>query len=226
MKIFQLVLLGSVLSVAANAATIVLTFDGLQNAEEVLDYYDGGFGSLGSGPGPNDGITFNSDAQAFIQDQDGGTGNEAGLPGGDTSLIFLSGSAATMNVPAGFTTGFSFYYSAVFDPGTINVWSGLNDTGTLLTTLSLPVTPSEVGTNPECTMSDEEFCPFFAFGVTFSGTAMSVDFGGTENQIAFDNITLGSSVPGSGTPEPVTSSLLAMGLVSIAAISRRQRKRR
>jgi hypothetical protein len=226
MKVFQLVLLGSVLSMAANATTIVLTFDGLQDEEEVLNYYDGGFGSLGSGPGPNYGITFNSDALALIEDQDGGSGNFAGVPEGDTSLAFLSGSAATMNVPAGFTAGFSFYYSAIHDSGTINVWSGLNDTGTLLTTLTLPVTPSEVGSNPECTMADEEFCPFFAFGVTFSGTAMSVDFSGTENQIGFDNITLGSAVPGSGTPEPVTSSLLAIGLVSFAAISRRQRKRR
>jgi hypothetical protein len=131
-----------------------------------------------------------------------------------------------MNVAGGFTTGFSFYYSAIYDSGTINVWSGLNDTGTLLATLTLPVTPDGVGTNPACTMSNEPFCPFVAFGVTFSGTAESVDFGGTVNQIGFDNITLGSSVPvSSATPEPVSFSLTGLGAaITLGVIRRRQRR--
>ena len=51
----------SLLTVAATnalASNFVLTFNGLQNREEVLNYYDGGTGSLGSGPGTNYGITF------------------------------------------------------------------------------------------------------------------------------------------------------------------------
>ena len=35
-----------------------LTFDGFLNDETILTYYMGGFGSLGSGPGPAFGITF------------------------------------------------------------------------------------------------------------------------------------------------------------------------
>ena len=220
----KMVVLSSVLGVMAQASTIALTFEGLRNGEEVLNYYNGGFGSDGSGPGPNYGITFNSDAQAFTQDEVGGSGNESGLPSPVTSLIFLNGSAATMNVPAGFTTGFSFYYSAIADPGTINVWSGLNDTGTLLATLTLPVTPSEVGSNPQCTMADEPFCPFFPFGVSFSGTAMSVDFGGTVNEIAFDNITLGSSVPVGNAPEPITFGLTAVGCALLMVIYKLNRR--
>ena len=48
------------LAVAAGpaAASIAINFDALQNDELVNGFYDGGFGSLGSGPGPNDGITF------------------------------------------------------------------------------------------------------------------------------------------------------------------------
>lgn len=221
----QLALLGSVLSVAASAGTIVLTFEGLQNEEEVLNYYSGGMGSLGSGPGPNYGITFNSDALALINDQNGGDGNFAGNPSGDTAVFFLSGTAI-MNVAGGFTTGFSFYYTAINQPGTITVWSGLNDTGTLLQTIDLPTTPSQIGSNPACTQSDEPFCPFFPLGVTFAGTAESVDFGGTVNQIAFDDITLGSATAGGGgTPEPVTSSLLALGLASFAVVYRKRRQR-
>jgi hypothetical protein len=221
--LLHLALLGSVVSLTARAGTIVLTFEGLQNNEEVLNYYNGGLGSEGSGPGPNYGITFDSDALALINDQNGGTGNFAGNPSGDTTLYFLSGSA-TMNVAAGFTTGFSFYYSAIHDAGSITVWIGLNDTGTLLQTITLPVTSSEVGTNPACTQTDEPYCPFFALGVTFSGTAESVDFGGTVNQIGFDNITLGSATAGGSTPEPVTFTLLGLGLASFAVISRRKRR--
>lgn len=46
----------------ANADQIgTLDVSQLQIGEEVLGYFDGGFGSLGSGPGPNFGITFTSD---------------------------------------------------------------------------------------------------------------------------------------------------------------------
>ncbi len=218
----KIAVLGAVLSMSAMAAPIVLTFEGLQNQEEVLNYYNGGMGSLGTGPGPSDGITFNSDALAIINDDNGGNGNFAGNPSGDTALFFLSGSAATMDVPAGFTTGFSFFYSAVNVGGTINVWSGLDDTGTLLTTITLPVTPSQVGSNPACTNPSEFFCPFVPLGVNFSGTAMSVDFGGTENQIAFDDITLGSATPGT-TPEPASLGMIGLGMAALLVISRRRR---
>lgn len=217
------VLVALVLSITASADPIVLTFQGLQNDEEVLNYYNGGTGSLGSGPGPSYGITFNPDALAIINTDNGGTGNFEGAPGGDTVLYFLSGSAI-MDVPAGFTTGFSLYYSAVNEGGTINVYSGLDDGGTLLTTLTLPATPEGYPT-PPCTNPSEIFCPFQSFGVTFSGTAMSVDFGGTVNQIGFSDITLGSATPGpsSTTPEPATFGLLGLGLASSALISRKRR---
>ena len=43
-------------------AAVVLTFEGLQNNEQVLNFYNGGSGGSGSGPGPNYGITFGSDS--------------------------------------------------------------------------------------------------------------------------------------------------------------------
>ena len=46
----------------------VLTFEGLKNHEPVADYYDGGKGGLGTGPGPNYGITFSSNALALIRE--------------------------------------------------------------------------------------------------------------------------------------------------------------
>jgi hypothetical protein len=52
-------------------------------------------------------------------------------------------------------------------------------------------------------------------GVAFSGLARSVNFGGSANQIAFDNITLGSKDPGGEIPEPGSMGLLASGLVAV-----------
>ena len=50
---------GVLVSGSANAA-FMLDFNGLDGAdlESVGNYYAGGYGSLGSGPGPNYGITF------------------------------------------------------------------------------------------------------------------------------------------------------------------------
>lgn len=208
---------------AARAAVINLTFEGLQDEEPILNFYNGGLGGNGSGPGPNDGIIFSPNSLALIEDIDGGSGNIQGEPSPPTVAFFLSGAADTMDVPGGFTTGFSFFYSAINNPGVINVWSGLDDTGTLLATLNLPVTPSGPYGTPPCTIGEPQvFCPFEPTGVTFAGTAESVDFGGTANQIAFDNITLGSGTP-VGAPEPASFALLGTGL-AVLGLARRRRK--
>lgn len=169
----------------------VMGFDQLQCLEYVDNYYAGGNGSMGTGPGPNYGITFSANTEINVNYAVDGTctnwiSNTTNEPSPYNNVIFLSGSAATMDVPAGFTGGFSFYYSAPYNTGFINVWSGLDGTGTLLATLNLPVTPG-------CS-STPNYCDWVPIGVSFPGTAMSVDFGGTENYIAFDNITLGVPV--------------------------------
>jgi hypothetical protein len=223
-------LMGSALLFAAaqaSAGTIVLNFDTLNGApdaaspfgyDEILQYYNGGTDLLGA-TGPNDGVSFTSNAivgcEAGFACADT---NTAEAPSAPNIMFFLSGAAATINVAAGFTTGFSFFYSAVNQPGVINVWSGLNDTGTLLATLNLPTTPANG--NPGC--GGEPFCPYSPIGVTFAGTAMSVDFGGTENQIAFDNITFGSASP--GVPEPATWGLMLLGIAGIGAAARLSRR--
>lgn len=175
------------------AEDTVLTFEGLDSLEQILDFYAGGVGGEGSGPGPDFGTTFSDNALAIVSQGFGGTGNFARNPSGDTILFFLEGDAATMNLADGFEEGFSFFYSACCSPGVVTVYDGPDGTGNVLAELQLPTTPA----------TDETpyaYDNWRAFGVEFDGVAHSVDFGGTIDRIGFDNITPGSNVPGGAEP--------------------------
>lgn len=196
---------------AAQAHGQVLTFEGVGNQATIGDFYNGGTDSAGNS-GTNYGIGFSNNSLGLIEFGAGGTGNFTNAPSGDTVLFFLSGGAATMNVAGGFDTGFSFYYASTV-AGFINVYDGLNATGNVLATLNLSATP-----NPW-----NEWSPI---GVSFSGIAKSVDFGGTVNQVAFDNITLGAAIPGGGgVPEPATWAMLITGFGAIGAAMRVRRRK-
>ena len=192
------------------AGPITLTFEGLGNQEQVLNYYNGGFGGSGSGPGPNYGITFGSDSLSLIQNGFGGNGNFSNAPSGHTVLFFLSGPGDVMDVAAGFNTGFSFFYAdQVGFTGSVDVFSGLDGTGTLLAHLDLPSTP-------------DPYNVWVPVGVGFLGTAESVIFSGSANFIGFDNITLGATTPGGTTPEPGSLVLLGSGLIGLGGMIRRK----
>jgi hypothetical protein len=204
----------------ASATTIVLDFEGLGNTEQVLNFYNGGVGGSGSGPGTDFDIVFGDSALSIIDGDSGGTGNFANEPTPDTILFFLTGTAV-MNVLNGFDTGFSFFYTAAFNPGSVTVYDGPNATGNVLAMLNLPLTGSTCGGDPT-----GDFNCWDPVGVNFLGTALSVDFGGTVNQIGFDNITLGSEIPG-GAPIPEPGTLLLMGSgLGAAALARRRQHRK
>jgi hypothetical protein len=235
----QTVILLAVVGAATSApastivpTTVVLTFDQLGNIpisqddgmEPILNYYAGGYAGNGTascgftvcGPGPNYGITFESNAIVGTSKDFGGSGNFSGEPSPNGAVSFYIGTGDIMNVAGGFQTRISFFYSAVMFPGTVSVWSGPDATGTLLTMRNLPSTPSG---GDSC---NQPYCPSFPIGVSFSGVADSVDFGGSADGIGFDNITL----PITATPEPAALVLVGSGLLGIAVNSRLNSKRK
>ena len=212
---------------SATASVISLDFEGINATYPsgyafINGFYNGGTSSDGTS-GPNYGIAFPTNAQAICLNTIGISCSNTSRGGqGDPNsqlgaLFFLSGDSTFLNAAAGFDTGLSFNYTAINVGGSINVWSGLNGTGSLLASLSLPVT-----TSGPCDGYGAGFCPFFADGVGFAGTAQSVEFVGVSNQIVFDDVTFGSTTPGH-VPEPGTLLLLGGGMAA-AGFARQRRK--
>lgn len=212
------VLVFGILFAGIASATIVMNFDDMpnaQNGELVGNFYNGGCGtSYNGGPvdcnGPNYGVVWTGGAVAGGA-PNGLFGNTSNEPSGPNVMGPVAGFGADsfMNVAAGFDTGFSFYYTAARQGGTVTVYSGLDGAGTVLATLNLPVTGALCD-------GQTDFSCWDPFGVTFAGTAMSANFAGVEGQIVFDNITLGSGTPG-GTPvpEPAVLGMFGLGVLLI-----------
>lgn len=200
----------------ALAEPVVLDFEGATSGLALNDFYNGGT-DAGGASGVNYGINFTSTSLALVDADAGGTGNFGNEPSPSTILFFLSGGAATMNVAAGFTTGFSFFYTSGAT-GFLNVYDGLNGSGTLLATINLLPNIGSCSGDPT-----GSFCNFSPIGVSFMGTARSVDFGGTADLIGFDNITVGAETPGGTVPEPGTVVLVGLSALTLGAVRRRRK---
>ena len=191
----------------SEAAVVTLDFKGVakpSNQTTVGDYYNGGTSGDGNS-GTNYGVAFSDNALA-LNSYNGANEPDPGI------LFFLSGGAVTINYAAGFDTGFSFFYASNTD-AFIRVYDGLNGTGNVLASLSL-INNFQSGCG---------YCQWDTKGVSFSGIARSIDFGGGANYVAYDDITFGSATPGSPTPEPATWALMITGFGFIGNALRRRR---
>jgi hypothetical protein len=213
------VLLAAVLgfssAIPARGASVVLTFQGLQEGEQVENFYNGGLGSLGSGPGPAFGATFS--ANAFVLTDSKHYSGEPSAPAvmllGNNSVPGGQQIAATMNVAGGFVSDFSFFYGSIEAPQSVQIFSGLNGLGTLLGSVTLMMTPgsSSDATNPQAVFTA------LPVDVPFAGTAHSVVFTGGNQQIVFDDIQFTAVVP-----EPRSLVLLAIGVALLLALCGRR----
>ena len=123
----------------ASATDYLMTFEGLGNSAFINGFYN-------NGGGGNFGVSFSANVRAFI-DSDVyavGSGNFANEPSPSTCMWSPANNASYINVAAGFTN-FTISYSTVNGPGTWEIYSGLDGTGTLLASGQLAALGSGAG---------------------------------------------------------------------------------
>ena len=185
--------------IAEKAVAQNLTFEGVENLNQVGDFYDTALNDFN--------IQFSPDAIGLVDSDDGGNGNFSNEPSPGTILTFET-SSATLNSSVGFVDSLSFSYVAfnpisLTDPAaTINVFDEVDGNGNLLASQPLLTTPIGDG---DSTGGDYDFATEFNHvTIPFSGTAQSVVFDAPLNPrggfTGFDDISL--------TPVPEPSSIL------------------
>ncbi len=200
----------------------IATFGGLKNLEFVQAYYNGGTGSMGSGPAKkNLNLEFTANAQAIVSAAKKGSGNFINNPGGYPVMFFATGTNVVINTTAGVTTGLWFTYSAL-QPGTATLYSGPNATGTILSSIAL--SPNNTG----CVTY--KMCVWSPVGVPLTAVVGSIRFGGVANYIGIGAIHLGVKLPTTtvltssqnpsvvGEPVTFTATVTATGAAPIGTV--------
>ena len=135
---------------AASAADLTLTFEGASSFQSVAEFYNGGTDGAGVS-GSNVGVSFTGAAMALSNDVLGPYFSNAPTA---TTVMFAQDSSAVMNVASGFAGALKFFYSSTNGGlDLVNIYSGLNGTGTLLASASL-------FPNAQLGCSDTAFCRF------------------------------------------------------------------
>ena len=185
-------------AVPAFAATVPVTLD-FESATS--------FASIDTLYAPQ-GIVFTGDALG-LDNNDGLGPYFSNAPSGNVAMTAV-GADATMNVAAGFEGAFGFFYSssALIADG-VQVWSGLDGTGSLLASFDLAANAQGGG------CSDTAYCNFNNLSTMLAGVGRSVTFGNAAFEVVFDNVSV------SVIPEPGTALLLALGLAGLLATRRR-----
>lgn len=185
--------------------TVTLDFEGAAGyVNAIAEFYNGGTDSLGQS-GPNLGISFTNAAVALSNDVLGPYYSNAPSP---LTVMFAFDTTAVMNVAAGFIDRLTFSYASNANTlDAVNIYSGLNATGTLLASASL------FG-NASLACTDSPYCRFDLTSVKFAGLGQSISFGGNAPGVLYDNVTVTT------VPEPSTYLMLALGLLAVVVAKR------
>ena len=191
-----------------------MDFEGLDFAESVGEFYNGGTGGAGSGPGMNIGVSYSANTVTSVDTDLRPGGNIGDVRGEDVAVTFNSGSSMTGNVADGFMNGMNFYYTSV-GLTKLAVYSEENAGGEELASKILPL----------ATFGTGEFGNFgkvMHYALAFDGIAKSFVFTSMNERpgsLVADKITLGSA-----SPEPVTALLSLLSVTALGAACGRRRR--
>lgn len=206
MKIAKSLVAAAILAsaVSAMAAPTTIDFEGTASFSSINDFYNGGTDGAGN-TGTNYGVAFTGAALSLANDELGSYFSNAPTPG---SVMFISDGSAFLNAAQGFYGSVSLYYSSTVEAlNAINIYSGLNGTGSVLGSFNL-------NPNAQTGCSDTAYCHFDNVSVAFAGTGHSIGFSNT--LAAYDNITVAP------VPEPTGYALMALGLAAVGFVARRR----
>ena len=189
------------------ASALTIDFETVTSFASIAEYYNGGADSEGN-IGPAFGVSFGGDALGLMNGDPDPFFSNAPTPLGVLAPV---GPASTMNVAEGLADAVSFFYSSASAvTNGVQVWSGLDGTGSVLASFDLAANAQAGG------CSSSAFCNFDRLSGAFSGLARSVSFGNAANAAAFDNITV------TAVPEPSVVLLLSLGAAGLLAARRRR----
>ncbi len=210
-KLISALAVGLISVAPAVSSAVILDFEGATSFESLNNFYNGGTDSAGAA-GTNYGISFGGDALALANDVVSTYFTNAPSP--VTAMTPVSNpdpllTNASLNVASGFAGTASFYYSSTAET-TVEIFSGLNGTGSSLGTFNL-------ANNATSGCSDSPYCHWDLLSVTFAGVAQSIKFGTAGDVAAFDNVTVAP------VPLPAAGWLMLSALGGIGSFVRRKR---
>ncbi|MEY8689358.1 MAG: hypothetical protein AB9M53_05700 [Leptothrix sp. (in: b-proteobacteria)] len=191
MKITSLAIAAASLFAAASAHAefVTLTFEDTSNNSSVAGAYPIG--------------TF-SDSAVYANDAGDNKAMFVNTALGATQSVFNAGSGG------GFIDSLSFAYANLSGAvGSVSVWSGLDGSGTQLTSFSL-------GDN-SASADLQTLSTWTSVSQAFSGTALSIVFGANDGNIVFDNVTVNA------VPLPAAALLFPLGAAALG-LARRKRQ--
>lgn len=215
------------------SGTTILNFTGLNDGEQVLNYYGGGTGSMGSSFS-DFGVSFASGAVVYVDADVGGTGNFANAPS-PWGVLFSATGTIQFNVSPGFAEALRFHYVTYNGgpTGAVRVFSGANGTGQLLNSATLNAPTQNCPGNPHGSF----YSCWQLVELPFSGLARSVVFETPAMMFGIDSITLPSltltiqtaiqsplqtSLQSTSSPEPASLVTVAAALVGVLVLRRRR----